>query len=140
MTNAVEIHHITPANLSLLDTVALDVFDEPLKPAALTAFVNAPGHAMFVAIDGVRVVGQARGLIQHQPDTSPVLYIDNLGVNPAHQRRGIATRLVAALRAWAKEHGATTVWVATETDNDQAKAFYAALGLTHSTVAYFEKE
>jgi hypothetical protein len=26
------------------------------------------------------------------------------------------------------------------TDNDQAKGFYAALGLSHTTVAYFEKE
>lgn len=140
MTDPVEIHHITLANTSLLDTVAPDVFDEHIKPAALTAFLNAPGHAMFVATDGDNVVGQTRGLIQHQPDTAPVLYIDNLGVNPSYQRRAIATRLVAVLRAWAKERGATTVWVATETDNDQAKAFYAALGLTHTTVAYFEKE
>jgi ribosomal protein S18 acetylase RimI-like enzyme len=140
MTDPVEIHHITLANTSLLDTVTPDVFDEPIVPAALIAFVNAPGHAMFIAINGGSVVGQARGVIQHQPDTAPVLYIDNLGVAPANQRRSIATRLVAALRAWAKERGATTVWVATETDNDQAKAFYAALGLTHTTVAYFEKE
>jgi ribosomal protein S18 acetylase RimI-like enzyme len=140
MTNAIPIHHITSTNATLLNTVATDVFDAPINAAHLAAYLNEPGHALFVATDADTVVGQARGMIHHSPDEAPVLYIDNLGVAPSHQRRGIATRLVGSLREWAKEKGATTVWVATETDNDQAKGFYAALGLSHTTVAYFEKE
>ena len=140
MTDPAGMHQITLANTSLLDIVTPDVFDEPIVPARLIAFANAPGHAMFIAIHGGSVVGQTRGVIQYQPDTAPVLYIDDLSVAPGNQRRSIATLLVAALRAWAKEQGATTVWVVTETDNDHAKAFYSALGLTHTTVAYFENE
>ena len=93
---------------------------------------------MFIAIHGGSVVGMTRGVIQYQPDTEPVLYIDNPGVAPGNQSRRMATRSVAALAACAKEQGETTFWVVTETDNDQAKAkaFYSALGLTHTTLAY----
>ncbi len=48
--------------------------------------------------------------------------------------------MFVALREWAKTKGATTVWLATETDNEQAKGFYTALGLAPTTVAYFEKK
>jgi len=140
MTNPIAIHQITRTDATLLNSVAPDVFDAPINAAHLAAFLAEPNHAMFVATDADTVIGQARGMIHHSPDDAPVLYIDNLGVAPSHQRRGIATRLVAVLGEWANTKDATTVWVATETDNEQAKGFYAALGLTHTTVAYFEKK
>jgi aminoglycoside 6'-N-acetyltransferase I len=139
MTNTIAIHRITPANTVLLDDIAPDVFDAPIDATRLSAYVAERNHALFIATDADTVVAQGRGMVHHSPDEAPVLYIDNFGVAPTHQRRGIGTRLFAALRAWAKDEGATTVWLATETDNEQAKAFYAALGLTPSTVVYFER-
>jgi ribosomal protein S18 acetylase RimI-like enzyme len=139
MTTDATIHRITPSNTALLDDLAPDVFDAPIDATRLAAFLAEPSHALFVATEAERVVAQARGMIHHSPDEAPVLYIDNFGVAPSHQRRGIGTRLFAALRGWAKDHGATTVWLATETDNQQAKGFYTALGLTPTTVVYFER-
>lgn len=140
MTNPIAIHQITRTDATLLNSVAPDVFDAPINAAHLAAFLTEPNHAMFVATDADTVIGQARGMIHHSPDEAPVLYIDNFGVAPSHQRRGIGTRVFVALREWAKTKGATTVWLATETDNEQAKGFYTALGLAPTTVVYFEKK
>ena len=39
------------------------------------------------------------GMVLYGPDRSPTLYIDNLGVTPSHRRQGIASDLMAAVRA-----------------------------------------
>jgi ribosomal protein S18 acetylase RimI-like enzyme len=134
------IHLITRANTSLLARVADDVFDEAIQHDLLSAYVADPRHAMLVAeVDGL-VVGQIRGNIHMQPDRAPDLYIDNLGTAPSHQRRGIAAGLMKAMLAWGEAQGCTYAWVATETDNEQAKGFYAAQRFTHGTIAMFSLE
>lgn len=137
---AADIHRITPANMGLLEKIAGDVFDEAIEPAFLQRYLADPGHALLVAVDGGLVVGQIRGIVHLQPDRASDLYIDNLGVSPAHQRQGIATRLVSALVAWGKAHGCTYVWVATEPDNDSGVPFYKAQRFTGKTLAWFESE
>ena len=127
---SIEIRLLGAGETARLGRVADDVFDEPLVASALAAFVAAAGHACFLAMAGALVVGQVRGMVHQQPDRAPDLYIDNLGVAPGWQRRGIATRLVEALMDWGRDRGCETVWVATETDNETAQAFYASLGLS----------
>ena len=136
----IDIHHITPANMALLDHADPDVFDHAIDPAHLAAYATAPLHAMFVAIDGPLVVGQIRGSVHLQPDRAPDLYIDNLGTAPSHQRRGIASRMMDAMLAWGAAQGCTYAWVATETDNDGANGFYAAREFSHDTIAMFALE
>ena len=113
------------------------MFDAAIEPTRLTSYLSAPDHALFVALDGRLVVGQVRGVLHHQPDVPPELYVDNLGVAPGHQRRGIATALVKALASWAQGRGCATLWVATESDNSGGRAFYAALGLQEQTLSWF---
>lgn len=134
------IHHVTPATTALLAHVDPDVFDHEIDPARLAAFAAAPLHALFVAVEGGLVVGQIRGSVHLQPDRASDLYIDNLGTAPAQQRRGIASALMARMLDWGKEQGCTYAWVATETDNDGAKGFYAAQGFAHGEVAMFSLE
>lgn len=135
-----EVLHVTPETAPLLDRVAEDVFDDAITPASAAAFLAAPGHALLVALaDGV-VIGQARGIVHAQPDGPPQLYIDNLGVAPASQRRGAATALVRALKAWGLAQGCVSCWVATETDNAEGLGFYESLGMTRKTLAWFEAE
>jgi aminoglycoside 6'-N-acetyltransferase I len=133
-------HRITRENMALLGKVDPDVFDHAIVPERLEAFLAAPGHALFVAVDGGEVIGHARGQVHLQPDRASDLYIDNLGVAPGRQREGIATQLIQELVAWGRGHGCTHSWVATETDNDVAIAFYAAQAFEHQTVAYFGKD
>ncbi|OYX51613.1 MAG: hypothetical protein B7Y90_01095 [Alphaproteobacteria bacterium 32-64-14] len=134
------IHHITPANMALLDHVDPDVFDHAIDPAHLAAYATAPLHAMFVATDGPLVVGQIRGSVHLQPDRAPDLYIDNLGTAPSHQRRGIASALMARMLGWGKRQGCTYAWVATENNNGGAQGFYAAQAFTHDTITMFALE
>jgi ribosomal protein S18 acetylase RimI-like enzyme len=134
------LHVITPENMGLMARVAEDVFDHAIKPDRLAAFAASPLHRMIVAVDQGEVVGQIRGIVHLQPDRAGDLYIDNLGVTEGRQREGIATRLIRELVAWGEGHGCGHSWVATETDNDVAIAFYAAQEFEHQTVAYFGKD
>ena len=136
----VAIHPITPANAALLAHVDPDVFDHAIDPAHLAAYVAAPLHAMFIAMEDGLVVGQIRGCVHLQPDRAADLYIDNLGTAPSHQRRGVASAMMKAMLDWGRTQGCVYAWVATETDNEQAKGFYAAQSFTHDTMAMFARE
>ena len=137
---ATMIHHITPASTALLGKVDPDIFDHDIDAAFLAAYIADPRHAMFVALEDDLVVGQIRGSVHLQPDRAADLYIDNLGTAPSRQRRGIAASLMKAMLAWGKAQGCTYAWVATETDNEQAKGFYAAQHFTRETIAMFSRE
>lgn len=134
----VQIIRMTPSTAALLDAVDEDIFDHEIDHAHLPAYLADPGHLLVCAVaDGV-VIGQARGVITRQPDAAPALYVDNLGVAEGQRRRGIASRLLDDLVAWGREHGCVTAWVATEMDNDAARALYAGRGAEVQTVAYYE--
>ncbi len=133
----ISFHHITPENRALLDAVDEDVFDHGITPERLDAFLAAPGHALVVAVEDRVVVGHARGIVHVQPDRASDLYIDNLGVAPDQQRKGIATRLVRELVEWGKARSCTYAWVATEPDNDVAIAFYNAQRFERQTIEFF---
>jgi aminoglycoside 6'-N-acetyltransferase I len=133
----VSIHRITRDNSGLLDAIAQDVFDHAIAAERLDAFIAAPGHALFVAVDDREVVGHIRGIVHLQPDRASDLYIDNLGVSPVQQRQGIATRLIQALVAWGRAQGCTYVWVATEPNNDGGIAFYEAQRFERQTIEFF---
>lgn len=65
-----------------------------------------------------------------------------LGVNavetvPAHRRRGLATRILAVLVAWARAHGATRAFLQVDLSNDVAHAVYRTAGFVdHHTYRY----
>jgi ribosomal protein S18 acetylase RimI-like enzyme len=125
---AIEIVQLTPANIDLLSNVGEEVFDHDIVPAQAMAYTSAPGHMMVVALDGDVVVGQIAGVIHHGIDRPSELYIDNLGVEPSHQRRGIARSLLDQLVAIGKAEGCVEAWVLTETDNEPARGLYSTRG------------
>ncbi len=120
----IEIRHITAANAGLLGNVAEDVFDLPIDPERLVRYATASGHLMLVALDGDLVVGQAAAVIHYHPDKPTELYIDELGVSPRWQRRGIGRQLLDALLKIGRTEGCEEVWVGTEPDNVAAKTLY----------------
>lgn len=136
---SIEIIQVDASNSRVLANVA-DVFDEAIDFAFVETYLAAPNHILLVAMDGELVVGHIRGVIHVHPDRAPELYIDNLGVDDAYQRRGIATDLLAALRKVAAANGATELWVATEADNEGALAFYRSVGMTGDGMIYFESD
>ena len=73
-------------------------------------------------------MGQCAVIVQHLAHKAPEVHIENLGVAPSHQRRGIAKALMQEALTWGRELGCDECWIATEVDNDAANATYASLG------------
>lgn len=117
-----------PGDAALLDRVAPEVFDEPVRPDRARAYLAAPGHLMVAALDGDLVVGQCAGVIHRHPDKPAELYVDEVGVAPGWQRRGIARAMLARLLSEGRLRGCEEAWVGTECDNAAANALYRALG------------
>lgn len=136
---SVEIVRVDASNRRVLENVA-DVFDEAINFAFVDAYLAAPNHIMLVAIDEGLVVGQIRGVVHVHPDRLAELYVDNVGVDDAYQRRGIATGLLAELREVAGAMGAEDMWVATEADNAGAIGFYRSVGMAGNGMIYFESD
>ena len=83
---------------------------------------------MAVALDGGQVVGMASAVHYVHPDKPPELWINEVGVAPAHQQQGIGQQLLRALFARGRELGCTEAWLGTEVDNVAARRLYAAGG------------
>ncbi|MEQ9815570.1 MAG: GNAT family N-acetyltransferase [Azospirillaceae bacterium] len=138
MSDALQVLLVGEETAYLLGNVAEDVFDASIRLDRLAAYVAQPGHVMAIAVaDGV-VVGQARAVVHRNPDEADQLYVDNLGVAPDHQRRGVATALLRLLLEEGRRRGCAGFWVATEADNAEAIAFYRSLGLDAREMVYFE--
>lgn len=134
----VEISRVTPATAHWLSHTDPEVFDAPIEPDRLSAFLADPLHFLAVARTDGLVVGQVRGMVHLQPDGPSQLYIDNLGVAPDYQRRGIARALLREALCWGREVGCEEAWVATELDNQPARALYGSIrNAPEEAVAYF---
>ena len=124
----VEIRRLTSDDAGVLDRVADEVFDEPVDPRRLTAYLSEPGHFMIVATAGDQVVGQCAAVIHRHPDKPTELYIDEVGVAPGFKRQGIARRLLDEMFALGKAFGCEEAWVGTEHDNHPARGLYEFRG------------
>ncbi|TIQ35656.1 MAG: GNAT family N-acetyltransferase [Mesorhizobium sp.] len=120
----VEIRRLHPGDDALVMRVANDVFDEPVRPDRLAAYLASPGHFMIVAVVEGMVVGQCAAVIHRHPDKVSELYIDEVGVAPPFQRQGIARKMLDAMFEIGRECGCEEAWVGTEPDNLPARALY----------------
>ena len=112
----------------VLENVAEDVFDHPLEDRWITDFLSDSRHHLAVALHDTQVVGFASGVHYVHPDKPPELFINEIGVAPAHQRQGIGRRLMDTLLARGRELGCAGAWVLTERENAAARGLYAASG------------
>jgi ribosomal protein S18 acetylase RimI-like enzyme len=124
----VAIRLLGPDDAGVLERVAEDVFDGPVDPRWTAEFLADARHELAVALDDDVVVGMASGLIYVHPDKPPELWINEVGVAPTHQRRGLGRRLLDALFARGRERGCAQAWVLTERTNAAARALYARSG------------
>ena len=81
------------------------------------------------ALDGDRVVGglAAYVLPKFEQERSEI-YLYDLAVAQSHRRRGIATRLIDALRRIGTSRGAYVIFVQADHGDDAAIALYSKLG------------
>jgi ribosomal protein S18 acetylase RimI-like enzyme len=134
---SMEIRRLEAGDDALVMQVADNVFDEPVRPDRLAAYLSQSGHFMVVAIvDGV-VVGQCAAVIHRHPDKVTELYIDEVGVSPAFQRQGIAREMLDAMFEIGRENGCEEAWVGTEPDNVAARALYESRKEPHGPAEDF---
>src|ERR1700754_4109421 len=124
----IEIRQVKPGDVALFDRVADAVFDEPVDPGRLAAYLAEPGHHMLVALQAGEVVAQVAAVIHRHPDKPTELYIDEVGVAPAWQCRGVARRMLDEMFALGKSLGCEEAWVGTEVDNVPARGLYERRG------------
>lgn len=109
-----------------------------LGPAYLHRLLARDDFWAFTAFSGPLVVG---GLTAHLlPMTraeSTELFIYDLAVHASHRRRGVGSRLVAALCTAAAEAGVVDIFVPADNSDTEALDFYRALGCTAAPVTHF---
>lgn len=82
-------------------------------------------NALYVAEAGDAWIGIAVG---SRAADEPVAHLYAMWVDPAWRARGVGTRLVNEVRAWARSWAATSVVLNVTGSNEAAVAFYARLG------------
>lgn len=123
-----------PADYALIEQAHDDVFDGPAHAALIDDFFDDPRALLAGAIDTTRdigrgqLIGMASAHCYNHPDKPRQLFIDEVGVAGSHRRRGIGNALVQLLLAQGRALGCVEAWVATEEDNREARALYAAAG------------
>ena len=135
---AIEIKRMQPGDELEFSEIAPDVFDEPIHPERLEAYLLEPGHLMILAIEDEVVVGQCAAVIHRHPDKVTELYVDEVGTASTHLRQGIATRMVEAMFTWGRELGCREAWLGTELDNLEANGLYRKVGGTPEPMHYYE--
>jgi ribosomal protein S18 acetylase RimI-like enzyme len=126
----VHIKVLQSGDQSILMNVAADVFDNPVDAELTREFLEDPRHHIAVAIEDGLVVGFASAVHYIHPDKGPELWINEVGVAPAHQRRGLGKAVLRALLDVGRAHKCTAAWVLTDRGNPAAMALYASVGGT----------
>ncbi|MFV0922809.1 aminoglycoside 6'-N-acetyltransferase [Sphingomonas parapaucimobilis] len=103
------------------------------------------GDGNFVALVDDRVIGFAEAAVRHDYvngcDTSPVLFLEGLFVDPGHRRQGVAGALVAAVADWGRAQGCLEFASDAELENVDSHAMHRALGFVETErVVYFRWE
>lgn len=140
MTETITTCRLTRGTAGLLENIAEEVFDGEIDAQRLASYLESPGHLMIIAVCGKQIIGQVAAYVHRRPDQASDLYIDNLGVAPPFQRRGVARRLVDEVLAWGKALDCHQAWIVTDAENKAARALYEGWGAAAEPVVMFSYE
>jgi len=117
---------------AVLERVADGVFDQRVDAAHAASFLSNPDYLIVVALDGDIVVGMCTAVRYLNPDKPPALWINEIGVAPTHQRRGIGRHLLARMLDAGRAAGCLEAWLGAAEGNAPAIALYEAAGGTRA--------
>lgn len=84
------------------------------------------------------VLGRAGELEFGLPGT--VAWIEIIGVDPAHRRRGVAQALVEKFGESAEDHGIRTIFTLVTSNQTEMQHFFSRLGFVHGKMIHYQKE
>jgi len=124
----IDIRVLSSADLAILMNVAEDVFDNPINESYAREFLDDPRHHMVVAIlEGV-VIGFVSAVHYIHPDKPRELWINEVGVAPAHHGKGIGKAIMKELLKLGNEIGCVNAWVLTDRSNAAGNGLYKSVG------------
>ncbi len=106
-----------------------DLPEEPLE-ARVRTYLQADGHAIFVARRDGRILGVATVMTSYGLEYGWSAELEDLYVLPEERGLGLARRLVDAVAGWAAGRGCSAVLVTVTPEGERAHsltAFYARL-------------
>jgi ribosomal protein S18 acetylase RimI-like enzyme len=124
-----EIRRLGPQDEQLVANAAV-LFDGPAVRPATKRFLRDDHHHLLVAYEDGRAVGFVTGVEITHPDKGTEMFVYELSVDEAYQRRGIARALLHELEQLARDLECYGMWVVTSEDNAAALATYQASGAT----------
>ncbi len=114
-------------------------WDETRARESVTKTIKSDESVFFVAISSVdsTLVGICSGYM----DINSVRYgrrcwIEDLAIDPETRSKGLGRQLIAEVRTWARERGATHLELDTGTAREDARRFYEQLEPDQTTIAY----
>jgi ribosomal protein S18 acetylase RimI-like enzyme len=123
-----EFRILGPNDEAVLTRVAPGVFDHDVDHALVREFLRDPRHHLAVALEEGVVVGFASAVHYVHPDKPVEMWINEVGVSPAHQRQGIGRRVLQTMFAHGRDLGCREAWVLTSPANGAAIRMYEAAG------------
>jgi ribosomal protein S18 acetylase RimI-like enzyme len=128
MMDTFSVKTLSSDDILLLSNVALDVFDQPIDERLATEFLSDPRHHIVVAVEDGFVIGFASAVHYIHPDKPEELWINEVGVSPAHQRKGAAKAILKELLRLGQRLGCKSAWVLTDKANVAANRLYSSVG------------
>jgi ribosomal protein S18 acetylase RimI-like enzyme len=119
---------LSSSDLSLLMNVADDVFDNPVDEKFAREFLEDPRHHIVVALSDGTIIGFASAVHYIHPDKPPELFINEVGVAPAHQNKGVGKAVMKELLRLGRSLGCANAWVLTDRSNTAANGLYKSVG------------
>ena len=125
----IEIRVVSGNDAGILNNVAADVFDHGIDPQATAAYLRDPRNRLAVAVEDNVVVGFVSAVHHVHPDKPrPELWINEVGVAPTHQGRGVGNALMRSILETARTAGCSEAWVLTDRSNIAAMRLYSSSG------------
>jgi GNAT superfamily N-acetyltransferase len=127
---AIEIGSVTPEDLPAISKLHAhfwgETSDVEAMNAALGLLAGDPDHILLAARVGESCVGTATGVVCHglYGGFDSYLLIEDVVVDPAHRRKGVASALLGELERRALQAGCKQIVLLTEPARSDAVALY----------------
>ncbi len=128
MPDRPQIRVITAADLDAVIRLAASVPEAPRWPRSsweVYLSESDPPRQIFLAESDRELTGLVAGQM-----IGDICELESIAVTPTHRRSGAATALLAALVAWAGQHGASKVQLEVRSANNSAIGFYENAGFS----------
>lgn len=125
MSDAPQIRRAEPSDLAGLMALEAQFPGDRISRSAMRRLLRSPSAHVLVADAGGSIAG-ALILLTRRNARRGRIY--SLAVDAAQRRQGLASRLLAAAHALARELGCPGITLEVRKDNDAARAFYARHG------------